>query len=189
MNTEDDLEGRDGLPHDLRVLAELYPRADWTAHANFNELTAFWLDRHGMFRKVIGELTEKTQGMLDGEIDPMRYGAVTSRYTGFFLDGLHGHHTIEDHHYFPQLAPLDSRVVRAFDLLDRDHHALDHHMRALANATNAVLRPLQEGKDTRDVSGKLLETQEDFSRFLHRHLEDEEEIVVPLILEYGPDIH
>lgn len=184
-----DLDKRTGLPPELRVLADAYPRDMWTGHANFGGLTAFWLERHGMFRKVIGELIAQGQAYLDGAADPQRYGAVTSRYTGFFLEGLHGHHTIEDHHYFPQLATLDNRVLRAFDLLDADHHTLDHHMNALADATNAVLRPLQEGGAVQAAADTLLATQTAFQTFLDRHLTDEEDVVVPLILEYGPEIN
>lgn len=183
-----ELSGRDGLPRELRVLADAYPRETWRGHGNFSELTAFWLDRHGMFRKVLSELTAQSRARLDGTLDAARFGAATSRYTGFFLEGLHGHHGIEDHHYFPQLAVLDTRILRAFDLLDADHHALGAQMSALANATNAVLRPLQDGREAREETAALLTAQEDFTRFLHRHLEDEEDVVVPLILEYGPDL-
>ncbi len=184
-----DLDGREGLPKELRVLADLYPREMWEGHRNFPGLTAFWLEMHGKFRSVQGELIEHSQRMLDGKIDPMRFGAVTSRYAGFLLQGLHGHHNIEDHHYFPWMVTLDPRVARAFDILDKDHHALDHHMQTLADTTNALLRPLQDGKDVRDETGKLLAVQEDFNRFLDRHLTDEEDVIVPLILEHGSQGH
>lgn len=183
-----DLDSRPGLPPELRVLADLYPRDAWRGHRNFSGLTAFWLDRHAMFREVMDRLIDETEGFLEGAEEARNYGARLSRYTGFFLEGLHGHHTIEDHHYFPQLAGLDARVLRAFDLLDADHHALDGHIHALAEATNAVLRPLSHGHDVSQAAGALLEAQGAFRHMLSRHLEDEEEIVVPLILEYGPDL-
>lgn len=184
------IDTRTGLPAHLRVLADLYPRATWRGHGNFSELTAFWLDRHLMFRQVLDKLITDTQHQIDGRAGP-RYGAELSRYTGFFLDQLHGHHGIEDHHYFPQFKPLDRRVMGAFDLLDADHHALDAHIAALAEDTNAVLRALSQPQAkgrTQDAAGRLLARQERFRGFLDRHLTDEEEVIVPLVLEYGPDI-
>ncbi|SEQ24450.1 hemerythrin domain-containing protein [Thalassovita taeanensis] len=177
------LESREGLPEHLRVLAEKYPRDIWRGHGNFNELTAFWLDRHLMFRQVIDRIIGDTQAHLDGKAP--RYGADLSRYTGFFLDQLHGHHTIEDDHYFPQFQRFDPRMVEAFELLDRDHHALDFHMNRLAESTNDVLRGLQANQRAIDHAAQLLEVQEGFRGFLHRHLSDEEEVIVPVVLEYG----
>ncbi len=182
------LDLRTGLPDHLRVLADKYPRDMWQGHPNFNQLTAFWLDRHLMFRKVLDKLIADTQAHLDAKAGP-RYGAELSRYTGFFLQELHGHHGIEDAHYFPQFKPLDARVAGAFDLLDHDHHALDAHLHDLANDTNAVLRALQAGHKAQDEAGALLARHEAFQTFLDRHLTDEEEVIVPLVLEYGADMN
>lgn len=184
------IDTRKGLPDHLRVLADLYPRALWRGHGNFSQLTAFWLDRHLMFRQVLDKLVTDTQLHLDGRAGP-RYGAELSRYTGFFLEQLHGHHGIEDHHYFPQFQKLDRRVTGAFALLDADHHALEGHIHALAEDTNAVLRALSKGQaqgSVQDASGRLLARQERFRGFLDRHLTDEEDVIVPLVLEYAPDI-
>lgn len=182
----DDLEQRDGLPEHLQVLRALYPREIWTGHAHFNGLTAFWLERHAMFREVTERLVRDTQAMLDTRAP--RYGAEMPRLTGFLLDQLHGHHGIEDNHYFPMFRGLDDRLQTGFDLLDGDHHALHDHMERLATHSNAVLRVIQSGEGARDEAGTLLTVQEDFQRFLARHLEDEEDLIVPIILEYGADM-
>ena len=179
------LETRAGLPTELRVLADLYPRELWRGHTNFGGLTAFWLDRHLMFRDLIAKLVAGTEAHLDRS-DP-RYASEMSKYTGFFLNQLHHHHMIEDQHYFPQFIPLDSRLERGFEVLDRDHHALDGHIHALAERSNAVLQLIQARKDEKSAVDLLGAAQRDFSRFLHRHLEDEEDIIVPVILEYGAD--
>jgi hemerythrin-like domain-containing protein len=181
----DVLEQRSGLPEHLRVLAAKYSRKDWEGHSNFDEMTRFWLDRHLMFRDLIGRLQTQSENFLDRPYD--RFGSETARYTGFFLNQLHGHHTIEDQHYFPQFNRLDGRLDQAFELLDRDHHALDGHIHALAEKTNAVLSALQSELDARAQTDLLLAAQSDFDRFLQRHLFDEEEIIVPLVLEYAPD--
>lgn len=184
MSDPTDLDGRKGLPEHLRVLADLYPRTEWQGHPNFNELTAFWLERHGMFRQLNATLIENTERRLDK--DNPRFGPELQRYTGFYLNQLQGHHQIEDHHYFPQFIPLDARLEQGFEILDRDHHALDGHIHALAETTNAVLHRLAAGQDDLRESQALLAAQKAFSAFLHRHLEDEEDLIVPVILEYGP---
>ena len=180
------LEHRYGLPEHLLVLKDLYPREAWTGHANFNGLTAFWLERHGMFRQVMTRLVSDTQAMMEARAP--RYGAEMPRLTGFLLDQLHGHHGIEDDHYFPMFRGLDARLQTGFDLLDGDHHALHFHMERLAEHSNEVLRAIHAGDVPRDKAASLLTVQEDFQRFLSRHLEDEEDLIVPVILEYGADM-
>ncbi len=184
--SELDLETRAGLPDHLRVLVELYPRETWQGHPNFSGLTAFWLERHLMFRELMKRLIEGSETHLDTP-DP-RFAAELSRYTGFFLNQLHHHHMIEDQHYFPQFIPLDSRLEQGFEILDRDHHALDGHIHDLAERSNEVLKLIAAGQDEKKATDLLAATQRDFGRFLHRHLEDEEEIIVPVILEYGAEM-
>lgn len=180
------LDARTGLPPHLRVLADRYPRDSWTGHANFNGLTAFWLERHGLFRQVMDKILTATQAQIDAP--QARYATELARYTGFFLNELHGHHGIEDQHYFPRFMALDRRLAQGFTILDRDHHALDGHIQGLADATSAVLGALKHGAAAQDHLGRLEASQAMFQRFLDRHLADEEDIVVPLILEYGADL-
>lgn len=178
-----DLETRPGLPEHLRVLAARYPRETWEGHPNFSGLTAFWLERHLMFRELMARLIAGSENHLD-RADP-RFAAEMGRTTGFFLNQLHGHHTIEDEHYFPQFIPLDTRLESAFELLDRDHQALDGHIHGLAERSNEVLGLIAAGRDEKRAVDLLAAAQRDFRGFLHRHLEDEEEIIVPMVLEYG----
>jgi iron-sulfur cluster repair protein YtfE (RIC family) len=184
----DDLENRKGLPDALRVLLDTLPRAGWEAHPNFDGLIRFWLDRHLMFRDVLGRLRKGSALYLDRQTDPRRHAAETARYAGFLLNELHGHHSIEDHHYFPALIGLDKRLVRGFELLDADHQALDGHIHAMADTTNAFLRRLGE-TDERDRGAALDAALARFETFLDRHLTDEEDLVVPVLLTYAPKLH
>ncbi|SFA98021.1 Hemerythrin HHE cation binding domain-containing protein [Poseidonocella pacifica] len=186
MDTSLNLDTRTGLPVHLRVLAEKYPKADWQGHANFNNMTAFWLDRHLMFRKLLGQLSDEAVTAFDNGPGP-RFAPNLQRMAGFFLNQLHSHHHIEDEHYFPQFLPLDARLEQGFEILDADHHVLDHHIHAFADHTNRVLRQIQDGSGAHDEIGRFHEMQQRFATFLDRHLTDEEEIIVPLVLEYGPD--
>ena len=177
ISDQESLTTRPGLPDALRVLVEAYPRAGWEAHPDFGELVRFWLDRHLMFRQLGTLLREDAQAMLDVKIGRDAYAPRLSHYGGMLLNQLHGHHQIEDMHYFPQLVGLDTRVARGFDLLEADHAAMDGLLQDFAEGANGVL----QGGEV----GPFLDRLERFSGLLDRHLVDEEEIIVPVILHTG----
>ena len=140
------LDRRGGLPPHLRMLAERYPRGMWTGHPNFSGLTSFWLDRHLMFRGLQARLEQEAASFLDGDIDGRAFGRAVQRLGGTFVSQLHGHHQIEDLHYFPMLAAKEPRLQAAFDLLDADHHAIDPMLHALAGDADALLAALAAGQ-------------------------------------------
>lgn len=187
MTQPDDLalDLRTGLPDALKVLLEDYPRLAWEAHPNFSGLVQFWLERHMMFRKLLDMLTGDAQARLDANMDPGQYAARLSRFGGMLLEQLHGHHQIEDHHYFPQLVTLDDRLTRGFGILDKDHHAMDGLLSRFADGANLVLRE-GDAAQAREHTARFLGELTGFQSMLLRHLEDEEDIIVPVILKHGP---
>ena len=72
-----------------------------------------------------------------------------------FLQHLDGHHRVESGHYFPVMRRVEPRITTGIDLLDADHDAIHGHLDAL------------------------------FQSPLSRHLEDEEDIVIPLITRHA----
>ena len=179
---------RNGLPDYLRKLSRHYPREVWEKHSNFNDLTQFWLSRHVMFRELIERLQQNSKAIFDNanKIEHQtKYKNSLSRLTGFMLSQLHEHHNIEDHHYFPMLMPFDADLRNGFDILDKDHQVLDKNIHDLAGITNQLLSSLQSGRDIQKSAEHLFVTQENFEKFLDRHLSDEEELIIPIILEYG----
>ena len=93
-----------------------------------------------MFRKALAQWQDDTRGFLDAGRDARQHGQLTARIGGFLINELHGHHHIEDAHYFPVLAQAEARLARGFELLDADHHALDAQLAALTDAANTHLR-------------------------------------------------
>lgn len=182
------LETRTGLPDALRVLVAEHPRNGWENDPGFDALIQFWLDRHIMFRRVLAQMTSQTQSLLDSKLDGMDFGRSLSRYGGMFVNGLHEHHTVEDQHYFPRLVGKDSRVSKGFDILEKDHHALDRHLSDFVEKANTTLKSLQNPTPMRNAAGGLHDQLDLLSRLLDRHLTDEEELIVPIILVHGsPD--
>jgi len=173
---------RTGLPDALRVLLVEYPREGWRQHPNFTALTEFWLDRHLMFRRIQAQLVDDTRAFVGAGRDPRAYAGGLARLAGMFIDGLHGHHAVEDQHYFPLLQRLDARLAEGFDLLDADHHSIDPLLHELGERAHAVLRTIRDGAPGMDAAGRLEADLSRFAGFLDRHLTDEEEIVVPVIL-------
>ena len=180
----DRLETREGLPEALRVLLEEYPREGWAADPGFHGLVSFWLDRHMMFRKLTGVLREESQNMLDAKTGPERFASAVSHYGGMFVNQLHGHHQIEDMHYFPILREKDSRIARGFDILDTDHHALDGHLNRFVEAANGAIGGMR-GTDPKAAAGKFLSAVDGLGGLVSRHLADEEDLIVPVILKHG----
>lgn len=178
-----DLATRERLPDALRILVEKYPRAGWEGHPHFTELTRFWLDMHLGFRRMQRLLVAETEGFLDRSREPEAYARGLVRVASQYLNGLHGHHNIEDHHYFPMLKALDARIASGFDLLDADHQAMDGAIHELAEAANGVLLAVREATPAEAAAEVLRLRLGGFGRMLDRHLVDEEELVVPVILD------
>ncbi len=176
------LSDRTGLPDALRVLLSAYPRESWEDHGNFGEMVRFWLQRHLMFRQVMVRLAEDAEALLDRRIEVEAYAPGLSRFGGFLLEQLHVHHQVEDTHYFPRLITLDARLERGFEMLEADHQAIDGLLSRFADSANAVLRA--EG-DVRDATAAFHREHRAFQTLLVRHLTDEEELIVPVILETG----
>ncbi len=184
--TDLELERRDGLPDALRVLLAEYPREGWAADPGFDGLVRFWLDRHLMFRRLLETLRSDALGALEREIAPEAHAARLGRLGGLFVNELHMHHGIEDHHFFPVLSQRDARIARGFEMLDADHHTLDARLDGFTTTANDVLRRMAED-GARDRLAGLSGELDLLARLLDRHLTDEEELIVPVILKYGTE--
>ncbi len=180
------LETRTGLPDALRVLLADYPREAWEADPNFAGLVEMWLDRHLLFRRLLGLMRSEAEALLDRRADPRGWAGRVSRLGGHFAGDLHGHHSIEDQHYFPLLVTRDPRLEQGFAILDRDHHALDGHLARFVDEANGALRAL-DAAGFRTEAGRFHAGLIRLEGFLDRHLTDEEELIVPVILRDGPD--
>lgn len=181
-----DLDTRAGLPDDLRYLLRKYPRDVWTGHANLGEMARFWLQRHDMFRELGTMLAGATEAFREERMSAAEFRAFTPRRLQFFLSQLDGHHQIEDMHYFPVFVAAEQGLARGFELLDQDHKLIHQRIVALADAANGLLRRIAEDGDGARVSAEAYaDNGERLIAGLLRHLEDEEDLIVPVILDRG----
>jgi Hemerythrin HHE cation binding domain len=180
------LARRSGWPEDLRVLIARFPREQWQGHANLGAMARFWLSRHDMFRELATMIQTIEAQYRDGVLSPAEFPRQFVPRLQFLLSQLGVHHQIEDLHYFPIFRTAEARLARGFDVLEGDHHAIHADMAATAETANTLLRALQSDADIlrrcgdayTAASGALL-------KGLIRHLDDEEDLIVPLILDRG----
>ncbi len=176
---------RNGWPDDLRVLLERYPREQWQAHANLGEMARFWLSRHAMFRELSAMIDAIETRFRIGALMPADLSRQLVPRLQFLLSQLAVHHQIEDYHYFPIFRAADMRLARGFDVLEDDHHAIHADMGRTVETANALLRALAGNSDLKRCSAAYAAASGALRKGLIRHLDDEEDLIVPLILDRG----
>lgn len=179
-----DLDRRTGWPADLRVLLDRYPRETWSGHPNLGALCRFWLERHAMFRELAGALAQGAAALREGQVEAAAFQPWFAPRMRFFLQQLHHHHLVEDHDYFPVFMAAERRLARGFQVLEADHGVIDAAIRELAGASDGLLAALRTpGADLAGATAGLGGLLPGFLGKLDRHLADEEDLIIPLILE------
>jgi len=180
------LTERTGLPPDLRFLIERFPRTEWESHENLGAMARFWLERHNMFRELGAMLNNGIDDYREGRTDAGQFALWFAPRLNFFLNQLFGHHYIEDEHYFPVFQRAETRLKRGFDILDNDHHVLHDALEKNAESGRSFLLALQKGGDEARREADSYASQTDrLVKMMMRHLEDEEDLIVPVILDQG----
>jgi iron-sulfur cluster repair protein YtfE (RIC family) len=180
------LARRTGWPEDLRVLIARFPREQWEGHANLGAMARFWLSRHAMFRELSGNIELVMANFLKGAVPAAELPRQLVPRLQFLLSQLNVHHQIEDQHYFPIFRAAAERLARGFDVLEGDHHAIHADMAATAETANALLRALAGNADSiKRPAEDYAQASNTLIKGLIRHLDDEEDLIVPLILERG----
>ena len=75
-------------------------------------------------------------------------------------------------------------------MLDSDHHQMDEFLDGMAKSgSNLVKKIHSKSEASMYAADNLQKILRRFDRFMDRHLTDEEELIVPIILEYNPQIN
>lgn len=175
----------DDLPDEMRSLLNDYPRESWEAHAGFKDKTRQWLNAHQMFRRLSATVRKDSESYLDGTIDGQDYASRLVYQGGALVGNLHGHHDWENYSYFPELSAADSRFDAGLEILERDHLALTEVLDNFTETANRTIYMIQrDHRQACSEAGVLHTVTETIEAFLQRHLSDEEELAVPIILHH-----
>lgn len=179
------IDTRKGLPDEMQTLLRTLPRDGWQGHPNFAQSTRNWMNAHQGFRQLGQIVQEDSEAFLDQRSDDETYATQLAHYGHVLVRNLHGHHSWEDRSFFPELEAADPRFASGLDMLEGDHEALDALLDSFTKGANrvvqlATLDPTQMAQEARHV-------RDDAQRlrgFLDRHLADEEDLVVPILLHH-----
>jgi iron-sulfur cluster repair protein YtfE (RIC family) len=183
-----DLSVRTGLPKEFLFLTDRHPRKTWDGEPGLAGTGNSWLSIHDYFRASTDKISE---GLLKLREDAMLTpDGVSSfrRHAGGLLDGLDSHHRIEDHHYFPIFQRAEPRLLRAFEIMDDDHHVIHRAIAEFAGTAREFLTRVGQveghlNSDARFAADEMADVVDRFGRILRQHLADEEDLVIPLIIE------
>lgn len=181
----DALDLRNGLPEAHRWLLETWPRLRWQ-DPDLGEVARFWLQMHDGFRRQQSLMQGLTADWRSGGSDLATLHRNLIPSLQGFLQHLDGHHRVESAHYFPVMRRVEPRIAAGIDLLDADHDAIHIHLDALFSSGLAFHQAVTGQPSTAsDAAARLADVLDRISPPLARHLEDEEDIVIPLITRHA----
>ena len=184
MSEAEDTDG--DWPAELARFLERHPRATWP-NAN-SAAAAFWLDVHDHLRRDAAGLTAASDAYRSS---PAQLAAVAEPRLRGLVAAMHGHHQIEDFHYFPTFRRAEPRLAAGFDRLEREHASLARRIEAAFAALRELRAAVQRSAEPSAPPTVQLAVQRYVDAAaalcleLEGHLNDEENLVVPLLLESG----
>ena len=183
--TQTSIKTRQGLPDDMRLLLGDYPRDAWPDHPNFARSIQNWMGAHSMFRQLAEVTRVETEKFLDNDREAAEFAGRLGVYGNLLVRNLHGHHTWEDRSFFPELSAADQRFDHGIEMLEADHDVLDETLDRITQTGNRVMKLVQlDEAQAREEAGRLHRLAVDVEAYLARHLSDEEDLVVPVLLHH-----
>lgn len=181
-----DLDHRSGWSEELKGLLARHPRPTWSQARS--PIAQFWLDRHEEFRRTAVELQAMTRTFRAGRKSPEELAGWTAPRLHAFLASLHGHHQIEDFHYFPAFREARKELAVGFDVLASDHELLHRGIIEMMDTFNSLLvlagAPGAASRDALLLAGeRYVDVVDVMLRRLARHLDDEEDLIIPVMLD------
>jgi len=151
-------------------------------------MARFWIDKHNYLRRQSEALQSANDDYRNAsDASAAQFGSwIVPRLQGF-LGELHGHHQIEDYHYFPAFRSSEPRLGPGFDVLNQDHELIHGGIVGIVEAVNEFIRTLQPElagnvDAQRQAADRYIEASCELHRRLERHLSDEEDLIIPLMI-------
>jgi Hemerythrin HHE cation binding domain len=182
-----DLDQRTGWPDELRVVLNDYPRETWPETRS--AMARFWIDKHNYLRRQSEALQSANEEYRNDRLGAAQFGAWAAPRLQGFLAELHGHHQVEDFHYFPAFRSAEPRLQAGFDVLARDHELIHKGIVNVVESVNAFFRTIDpEAGDAGDAAAqraaaeRYIAASRRLDERLNRHLADEEDLIIPLMI-------
>ena len=160
-----------------------YPRTTWQDATSPHPTVRFLLARHRGFRNRLADISENTRDVLGSKLSPPAFCVSLAQELHYFIPQLEGHHLAESQRLYPSLIQFHPAAQARFETLESDHKAIDTLLAQIAR----VPEDLMNDAPTQDIfftKAKAFATLlSDFESSLLRHLEDEEDLVVPILLK------
>lgn len=178
---------RQPMPPSALFLAQIYPRAGRSDRGDLCDTARMWLGNHRYFRQLLPRIDQSLAAHDPFAMEGQAFAQDLARGMNSLLGGLEGHHGVEDEYYFPEFRRAEPRLGAGFDVLDADHKFIHAALETLAQTGTALVRefaaPVPTPGATRghlrdDLRGALAT----FEASLLRHLDDEEDLVIPFLL-------
>ena len=139
-----------------------------------------------MFRRLDAIIRSGAEAALNKGTEIADFKPWLVQHLRWSLGGLEEHHQVEDFHYFPVFRRAEPRLAPGFELLERDHDALHTAIGGIVERANVVLAEEDsDGAAFRADLARFYDAHVELGRDLLRHLDDEEDLVIPLLLERG----
>ncbi len=133
----------------------------------YDELTAV----HTIMRRGVELTTTSLERLADGKPVDVRAVVRLARWQSEFA---HHHHESEDELFWPVLRALFPEVVAGLDGLSAEHEKLDHELRNLSAAIDALA---EKGADARQAARDALPSAVTVKDVLIGHLDAEEPVL------------
>jgi hypothetical protein len=169
---------------ELRARLERHPRSGWRDDPTPG--VRFWLEIHDGFRRESEGLVSLLDEHRGGRVAARELAVVSGPRLRGMIARLRGHHEIEDYEYFPAFRSLEPKLVPGFDLLASDHVRLQNHIDDALGTLAEFLAAVESGDAAGKplwAAGRYVARTGDLCRALTRHLHDEEELIIPLLIE------
>ena len=153
------------------------------------ETAAFWLEVHEHLRRDAAGLEAAGNDYSGGRSSPAQLAVVAAPRLRGLIAAMHGHHQIEDFHYFPAFRRAEPQLAAGFDRLESEHASLSRSVEAALAAlgelrVTAELAAEPAAAATQQLAAqRYVDAAAALCRELEQHLNDEENLVVPLLLE------
>ena len=183
MGADSDLQRQ--WPTERDVLLKRHPREGWAANGSLD--VAFWLEVHRRFRHECTALEGFAGDYRQQRLRVRDLAIVAAPRLAGLLTDLRGHHQVEDFHYFPVFRRLAPRLTSGIDVLEHDHAELDRDALAARNALRelrAAIADSEAGPTATLAAQQFVTAASRLCLQIGRHLNDEEDLVVPLLLEH-----